>query len=65
MKTIKLIKATPNHSARTFTLRIYTNGKLTGKYRTIKFNKIEFKDELNNTPRDWSDFFKTSDYYRI
>ena len=65
MKTIKLIKATPNHSARTFTLRIYTNGKLTGKYRTVKFNKIEFKEGLNNTSNDWLQFLKTSDYYRV
>jgi len=52
------IKATPNHSKRTFTIR--KNGS---KYRTCKFSKNEFEDTLYNTPNDWQNFLSTENYY--
>jgi hypothetical protein len=54
------IRVTPNHSARTFTIR--TSG---GKYRTIKLNKDEFRSSLNMTGNDWNQFLKGGDYYRV
>lgn len=59
------IKVTANESARTFTIRTYVDGKLTAKYRTIKFSREEFESESNNTENDWKTFLKSSDYYLV
>lgn len=60
------ITATPNHSARTFTLRIFINGKLSNKYRTVPFSKEDFKVECYNTENDWKQFLKSfDDYYKV
>lgn len=59
------IKAAANRAARTFTLRIYFNGKYAYKYRTIPLPKQEFEDCLYNTENDWKQFLKTSDYYKV
>lgn len=59
------ITATPNHTHRTFTIRIeYKDGK-NQKYRTYKQTKDEFKSNLNNTQNDWNQFLKSDDYYKI
>ena len=50
------LKIKSNESARTFTIRKYVNGKFLTKYRTIKFNKIEFEDLEINTENDWKQF---------
>jgi hypothetical protein len=55
------IKATPNHSARTFTLR-KSNGS---KYRTLPMQYGEFKSCLNNTSSDWMRFLTTCDDYTV
>jgi len=65
MKTKRTIKAVPNFSKRTFTLRISYNGRLTNKYRTYPMTPEEFDSELNNTERDWSQFLKTDNYYLV
>ena len=62
---MKTITATPNYKNRTFTLRIFVNGKLNNKYRTIKLSVPEFENELNNTENDWFQFLKSNDYYLI
>lgn len=59
------IKATPNHSKRTFTIRVYYDGVVVNKYRTIQLSKEEFLIELNNTENDWKQFLKSSDYYNV
>lgn len=62
------IKATPNYSKRTFTLRevqIDRVGIHKTKYRTHKMNKEEFENCLYNTERDWFNFLKTDEYYLI
>ena len=64
MKTTT-ITATPNYTNRTFTIRIYINGKINAKYRTIQMTKKEFEAELNNTQTDWSHFLKSNDYYLV
>ena len=64
MKTTT-ITATPNYKNRTFTIRIYINGKINAKYRTIQMTKKEFEAELNNTQNDWSHFLKSNDYYLV
>ena len=69
-KTLKIIntrsiKANPNYTNRTFTIRIYKNGKINAKYRTIQMTKKEFEAELNNTQTDWSHFLKSNDYYLV
>ena len=50
------LKIKSNESAQTFTIRKYVNGKFFTKYRTIKFNKIEFEDLEINTENDWKHF---------
>ena len=62
---MKTITATPNYTNRTFTIRIYINGKFYFKYRTIQMSKKEFEAELNNTQNDWSNFLKSNDYYLV
>ncbi len=57
--TTRTITATPNHSAKTFTLRT-SNGS---KYRTIK--QADFKQMLYMTSNDWEQFLKTDEYYKI
>lgn len=65
----KIIKATPNHSARTFTIRCkdkLPSGEMhTTKWRTYPMSKQEFQSSLNNTTNDWKCFFKSSDYYEV
>lgn len=60
------IKAIPNYSKRTFTIRKYDeNGKVYAKYRTIQMSKEDFESELNNTENDWKYFLRGSDYYVV
>lgn len=60
------IAATPNHSARTFTLRKYDeSGNFTVKYRTVRMSAEEFNSCLNNTENDWKQFLKSDDYYPV
>lgn len=63
---MSIIKATPNHSKRTFTLRKY-DGKniLIAKYRTWPMTTIEFNDNEYNTTNDWLNFLKTGTYNLI
>lgn len=63
MKTT--IKVTANESARTFTIRTYSDGKLNNKYRQPPMTKEEFQAESNNTENDWKEFLKSSDYYLV
>lgn len=59
------LTATPNYSARTFTLRVaYADGS-TSKYRTYRTSKSEFEQDLNNTENDWFYFLKSDSYYRV
>lgn len=55
--TIKL-----NHSARTYTIRRYDNGKLTAKYRSHP-QGIEFQEEW--TESDIKSFLRHSNEYYI
>lgn len=57
--------ATPNHSARTFTIRVYHDSILTAKYRTLKMDKYEFHTCLYNTESDWKQFLKSDEYYKV
>ena len=60
------IKATPNRSKRTFTLRIYIDGKLSSKFRTSQMTRYEFEEAEYNTRDDWKIFLSTdSSYVRI
>lgn len=65
MKTIREIKASPNFSKRTFTLRVYWDKKLSSKYRTVKMSKEDFENELNNTNNDWDYFMRSNNYYLV
>ena len=59
------LKATPNYSKRTFTIRkTYTDG-MKVKYRTCQMSKDEFSDCEMNTENDWKQFLKSDDYYRV
>lgn len=59
----QIIKATPNHSKRTLTIRTYNNGVLTAKYRTLPFSKEEFLGVYNWTQNDLKQFLKSDSYY--
>lgn len=61
----RTIFATPNKTARTFTLKIVDDNGDVVKYRTSKMNKEEFNSSLYNTQRDWHEFLKSDDYYKI
>lgn len=66
MKTLnETIKATPNYSKRTFTIRSYVNGKFNAKYRTFEMSEEEFESKLYNTEGDWENFFRTDNYYEV
>lgn len=58
--TGRVIKVTPNKSARTFTLRTDV-----GKYRTNRMIKEEFESSLNNTGNDWQHFLNGGNYYKV
>lgn len=61
----RTLKATPNYSARTFTIRIsYPDGTKV-KYRTSKLDPEEFDSCLYNTENDWNQFLKSDDYYKV
>lgn len=57
---------TLNHGAKTATIRKYDNGKMYAKYRTIRmdYEDWHYYSEYA-TRRDWEQFMKSSDYYRI
>ena len=63
------IKATPNYSARTFTIRKEITEKdgrtFKNKYRTDPMNKDEFEMHLSSTTIDWLNFFKYSQCYHF
>lgn len=66
MTTNETITATANQSKRTFTLRTFDeHGNVTAKYRTYKMTQEEFENEEMNTEKDWKQFLKTDDYYKI
>lgn len=64
MNTTK-IKATPNYSKRTFTLREIENGKTLNKYRTLPMSIEEFENCEFDTSNDWKQFLKTDEYYAV
>ena len=59
------IKATANQSKRTFTIREYTNGELSEKYRTTQMNIEEFNDSEYKTEGDWRDFLRNGEYHSV
>ena len=64
-KRKRTIRAVPNFSKRTFTIRTYFDGKIFAKYRTLPLTPEEFESELNNTENDWRQFLKTNEYYKV
>jgi hypothetical protein len=50
------MKATPNYSKRTFTIR-----RNNCKYRTVQMSKTEFNEALFNTSHDWYVYLKTNE----
>ena len=62
---MKAIKATPNYSKKTFTIRTFIDGKLFAKYRTLPMLKEEFNDAEFNTENDWKQFLTTNNYINI
>lgn len=65
MKKTRTIKAVPNHQKRTFTLYVQYEGKTCSKYRTIKYDKDEFRSKLYNTNDDWEEFLRRCDEYSL
>lgn len=50
------IEATPNHAAKTFTLRIKKGNRTLLKYRTVPADPDDFYNMLYNTSEDWGAF---------
>jgi hypothetical protein len=66
MKAVnRTLTATPNYSARTFTLRVTHADGSVSKYRTYPTSKSEFDQDLNNTENDWFYFLKSDNYYKV
>lgn len=63
MKNRSFLKATPNHSKRTFTIRYYSKGGIYLKFRTFKMDSDEFNEALHNTEYDWDWFLRSSNNY--
>lgn len=59
-KDKNMLKVSPNHTKKTFTIR-----KDGVKYRTCEMSKDEFDSCLNNTERDWKIFLKSNNYYTV
>lgn len=57
------IDITRNQRERTVTIRIKEGRKTISKYRTSRFNKIEFHDSWYWTERDWRSFLKWGSYH--
>jgi len=62
------IKVTPNHSARTFTIRkvttdLYTGATYRAKYRTEPMTQDDFDIHLSCNTMDWIQFIKRSPCY--
>lgn len=55
-----MTKATPNHRARTFTIR-----KDGSTYRTPLMSKQEFNDALFMTEEDWNNQLKVEQFIKI
>ncbi len=64
-KPDRFIKATPNHSRGTFTLRCYNKDGSMVKYRTYPLTRGEFHSCLYNTNNDWIHFLKSNNYYEV
>lgn len=60
-----IIKANPNFSKRTFTIRRYAGRTVYAKYRTNPMSWREFSDNLNNTSEDWENFLRTQEYHKL
>jgi hypothetical protein len=54
-------RVTSNQSLRHFTI-IKDDGT---KYRTFKMSRDEFRENENNTLRDWEQFLKSDEYYKL
>ena len=59
------LKATPNYSRRTFTIRKYYRDGTITKVRTGQFSQTEFNDLLLNDEMDWQFWLSNVDYYTI
>jgi len=66
MKSNLTIKATPNYSKRTFTIKVIFC-EIQRKYRTVEIPIDEFDEMKCNSEFDWWLFLKrnTKDYFRI
>lgn len=60
-----IVKANPNFSKRTFTIRRYAGRTVYAKYRTNPMPWREFSDNLNNTSEDWENFLRTQEYHKL
>ena len=59
------IRISKNDSKRTYTIRMYDNGKCYAKYRTNKVCTLDFVSMLYWTENDWKSFLRTNEYYKI
>lgn len=59
------IKARPNYSKRTFTIRRYAGPTVYAKYRTKKMEWRDFSDCFHNKAEDWEKFLLENEVEEI
>lgn len=61
------IKATPNYSKKTFTIRKYWEDGEKVKYRTLPMNEQDFEEAEFYTSDNWKSFLKNEEgsYYEV
>ena len=65
MNDFLYLKATPNYSRRTFTLREYYRDGTITKIRTGRFSQSEFNELLCNSENEWLAWLGTINFYTI
>lgn len=63
---METIKAAANYGLRSYTIRKFTDGGVTTKYRTSRMSQSEFYEHEFNTEQDWGHFLRTDNsYYKV
>ena len=62
---METIKATPNYSKKTFTIRKFEGKKLVSKFKTFALDSENFSTGLYMTTNDWKFFLRNNQNYKL
>lgn len=62
---MEIIKATANHSKKTFTIRKFEGKKLVSKFKTFALDSENFNAGLFMTSNDWQFFLRNNQNYKL